>query len=492
MVYKAYDLSDRLCDTYSRISDDPLDTLRGVTRQRADGAEAVAHFGGTLGVEHVENDTSAYRKRRVRVTDTSGNEYDAWRVIRPLWSEALHRLRTGLADALVVYDLDRLARDPRDLEDAIEVVEHYGKTILSATASEIDLTTESGRMAARMLVVMANKSSADTSRRVKRAALETAMSGKPVGWRTFGWQSNKIDLDPTESAIALAAVDAILSRERAVGTIANDWNQAGVLTVQGRQWKQNTLRQYLLNPRLAGFRTYRDELLTDEAGAPVMGTWTPLLDVPTWERLRATLTSRPDARGRIPRKTSRQFLLTAILRCGVCGGPMYGNRQGDRHYYRCIEHRSGERKHTNSIAGQQVDRMITRLVLAKASAIRGQVPEQPFAGEEELADLERMIGELMDAYNAGQISGPRVFPQVGQHEKRIAELSRERDVWLAGRGPDLRDQDVEAKWNAPDTTLAWKRAVVEKAFSAILVKPRTSQGGNRFEAERIDPVPRQI
>lgn len=176
-----------ILDSYSRISDDPNDLRRGVSNQRADNRDAIAARGASLGVEHEENDTSAYRKRKVKVTDASGNEYWGYRVIRPVWHQALQRLREGEADGLVVYDLDRLARDPRDLEDAIEVVEHYGKTIVSATASEIDLTTESGVLAARLAVMIANKSSADTARRVSRAHLEKARKGEPVGpRRPFG------------------------------------------------------------------------------------------------------------------------------------------------------------------------------------------------------------------------------------------------------------------------------------------------------------------
>src|SRR4051794_10608359 len=120
-----------ILDTYSRISEDPNDLRRGVTRQAADTREVVEARGATLGVEQVENDTSAFKKRKVQVTDASGYSYAGYRVIRPVWHAALQRLREGKADGLVVYDLDRLARDPRDLEDAIEVVEHYGKVIYS-------------------------------------------------------------------------------------------------------------------------------------------------------------------------------------------------------------------------------------------------------------------------------------------------------------------------------------------------------------------------
>jgi site-specific DNA recombinase len=52
-----------------------------------------------------ENDTSAYKKRRVVLPDGTV----VWRVIRPVWQRMLADLRTGVIQAAWVADLDRLA-----------------------------------------------------------------------------------------------------------------------------------------------------------------------------------------------------------------------------------------------------------------------------------------------------------------------------------------------------------------------------------------------
>ena len=36
---------------------------------------------------------------------------------------------------MIVYDIDRLTRDPRHLEDAIETVEHYHRPIIDITGA---------------------------------------------------------------------------------------------------------------------------------------------------------------------------------------------------------------------------------------------------------------------------------------------------------------------------------------------------------------------
>lgn len=228
--------------TYSRISDDPLDMQRGVTRQQADTRTAVESRGAEVSKEYIENDTSAYRKKRIRRTDDQGNRYFVYRTVRPVWQAALADLRAGIIDGLMVWDLDRLARDPRDLEDAIEVVEHHGKRIESETGT-IDLTTDAGRAMARVLMAMNNKSSADTGRRVARAALEAAHRGTSAGKCTFGWDEDKTRVRPVESVLVRAAVADVIRGAKNFGTIASEWNEAGALTANyGTAWTTGTLR----------------------------------------------------------------------------------------------------------------------------------------------------------------------------------------------------------------------------------------------------------
>ena len=77
---------------------------------------------------------------------------------------------------MIAYDLDRAVRDPRDLEDLIDAKVLGGFTVRSVTGS-LRLDTDSDVAMARVLVAMANKSSADTARRVARAAKQQAIEG---------------------------------------------------------------------------------------------------------------------------------------------------------------------------------------------------------------------------------------------------------------------------------------------------------------------------
>ena len=170
---------------YVRISDDPEGLEKGVDRQEAD-CRAFAESHGYV-VERVfrENDTSAFKQRTI--TLASGERVR--RVIRPQFRAMLKHLDADEAQVMIAYDLDRAVRDPRDLEDLIDAKVLGGFTVRSVTGS-LRLDTDSDVAMARVLVAMANKSSADTARRVARAAKQQAIEGAWHGGRVpFGYRT---------------------------------------------------------------------------------------------------------------------------------------------------------------------------------------------------------------------------------------------------------------------------------------------------------------
>lgn len=491
-------MTTRTWGGYARISEDPNDLRTGVGRQVEDIADGITKLGGTPPAPesehlHVENDTSAYKKRRVTITDHYGETRDAWRVVRPKWAAALRALRARQITALMVYDLDRLARDPYDLEDAIEVVERYGALIVSATASDIDLTTDHGRMAARLHILMANKSSADTARRVARAHLAAARDGKPVGGnRPFGFQADKTTHDPVEAELIRQAAATLL----AGGTlrqITDAWQSAGVSTVRGKPWRAQTVRQTLKGPRLAGWRVHQGKVAVDKQGEPVRlrdaagELVAPILDQGTFDAVQAIL-SRPDDRKRVPQRGARHYMLTGLIRCGVCNGPMYGNAYGQhqgepRYYYVCQG--ASDDKHAVSISGHGTDAAIEQLVLARLASEDFDTPPPEFTGAERLEVVKRKIREYADQFNRDEISGAVYFPEVSRLEAERDELVDQRDrLMVATLGPRLAQLTPEA-WAGFDT--GEKRAHLELMLDAVLIRP-AKQRQNRLDIGRIVPV----
>src|SRR6185437_3880522 len=85
---------------YARISSDREGDGLGVARQLQDCEQLAAAKGWTIAERYVDDDVSAY----------SGKP-------RPAYVRMLDDVRTGAIDAVVVYHLDRLHRQPKELEE---------------------------------------------------------------------------------------------------------------------------------------------------------------------------------------------------------------------------------------------------------------------------------------------------------------------------------------------------------------------------------------
>ena len=122
-------------------------------------------------------------------------------VLRPQFRRLLADLASGAVDGVIFYDLDRLVRRPRDLEDLIDIVEYVKRPVLGATGGHMNLINDSDRHMARIMCVMALKSSEDTSRRVARMHLACAQDGKIQDCIAYGWIRTGTDKStPTNSS----------------------------------------------------------------------------------------------------------------------------------------------------------------------------------------------------------------------------------------------------------------------------------------------------
>src|SRR3954468_24036692 len=87
-----------------RISDDRAGEAAGVGRQEADARTLASRLGWEVGEVFVENDTSAFKRRKVLLPDGA----TAMRVERPEFRRLLAALSDGEADGLIAYHLDRV------------------------------------------------------------------------------------------------------------------------------------------------------------------------------------------------------------------------------------------------------------------------------------------------------------------------------------------------------------------------------------------------
>lgn len=299
---------------YVRISDDREGQAAGVGRQEADSRALAERLGWQVADVVIENDTSAFKRRRVR----RPNGRTELRVMRPGFQRMLELLDSGAADGLIAYDLDRTARDPRDLEDLIDIVEQRTPRLpVMSVSGSLRLDNDADVTMARVMVAVANKSSRDTQRRVARKHQEIAESGRYAGGgnRRYGYEKDGTTIREDEAAAIREAVDRLLAGESA-NSIARDFDSRGIKPVKAERWAGRSLIGILGSARIAGLRVYQGEVLTK-------ATWPAIIDEETRDRVLAQLELNSRGLG----KPVLRYWANKLLFCGRCGEPLYGAQQ---------------------------------------------------------------------------------------------------------------------------------------------------------------------
>jgi site-specific DNA recombinase len=433
-----------------------------------------------LGVGRQQDDTQALTKiRGWKLADSyTDNELSAYKrnVTRPDFERMLSDLESGAIQGIVVYDLDRLARQPADLERIIEIYDR--KPLVFATVQgDIDLSTPDGRTMARVLVAFANKASMDTARRVARKKLEKATDGVGFSnYRPFGWNEDRLTLNEPEAQILRQAAADVLSGT-GLFIICDRLNKRGIRTVRGNIWKSHAMRRVLSAPRIAGFAVYQGELLTDSSGKPIRGKWEPILDEATWRAVCEILSHRRNQKQR-----GETGLLTNIARCGKCGLGLHIARKTRVTLYVCRSSDSGGCSGVG-INAPKLEAQVTALLFAYLKD-REATDEQPaWPGQARLDEVSTKIGELMEQYRTG-LDGKIVFPMVRQLEAERDELEAEQTKFTKTRA--RRNVTIDGEWD--DLDLYAKRAVISSVIEAVVVKP-VGRGVNRYNPDRVDVIP---
>jgi len=284
---------------YARISHDPSGERMGVQRQEADCLEEADRRGWSVARVYVDDDLSAFNPRKAR----------------PEYQRLLNDIRLGLRDGVMIWRLDRLHRQPRELEEFIVLCDK-NQVALATVTGDVDLSSSQGRLLARAWGAFAAHECDVRIERQERANLERARNGIMGGrQRPYGYEDDGRTVIQAEAAVIKEAAARLL-RGESLRSICADLNRRRIPTARRTLWQGAALSRMLSNPRLAAWSTYRGEVVGN-------GTWKAILTRRQSDRLRAAFADRVRVTRDGPR---RCFLLTGVLRCGRCGGHMKGGR----------------------------------------------------------------------------------------------------------------------------------------------------------------------
>jgi DNA invertase Pin-like site-specific DNA recombinase len=488
---------------YRRISDDREGREAGVTRQTEDMDDLVARRPELDVHPHVFSD----------------NDLSATKDYRPEFERLLKMVANDELDAVLCWTSNRFLRNRRDRMRVIELFKAHNVRLIPVRGNEMDFTSADGRMMADLIFSIDAGEVERTGERVSRAARQRAEQGRHHGGkRAFGYGPiiatdhngrpvRDFHAEVPEEADVIRAIAADVLAGVPLGTIARRLDAAGVATVtkahregcahnvKGRRarvdcpcpyrsWHPTTLKEMMVNPRLIGMRGYQVRSTRRSTGTvAVMGAaqWSAILDVDTWEQVRAILT---DAKRRTNTDAERvRRLLAGFVFCASCGNRMTGSGSSGTRLY--CQRRDGK-------CGTPVRIGEPFLIGLVRDAVRDRLDEEELQPVEtrdpvatELAALAVRKKALADRWASGKIKDDAyadahaaITGQIRDAEARLHTSARRRAT-LPVRGAAGWDE-LERK-----NDLAARRAVLTLMVDGVIVGGNGAVEGDDVNRVRV-------
>lgn len=442
---------------YARQSLDRTGEGAAIERQTEDCRRLAEQRGWTVTETIVDNDMSA----------STGKA-------RPGYERLLQAMRAGSLDVICVWHVDRLTRRLVDLEEVIALCERTGVRLATVTG-DLDLSTDTGRMLARILASVARGEVERKGARQRRANEQRAAAGH------MGWTRRPFGYDRTDGAVIVVEQEARALQDAAelvvngatLAAAVRMLDGRGLTTTAGKLWNVTSVRRALLNPRYAGRVTHRGADVGD-------GDWPVILPADTQERLAERLR---DVQRRVQQGTEPKFLLSGLARCGRCGAVMFASPFGKKgrrwQVYRC---RSCYLARRQDLVDEVVEGVvIARLSRPDAASLLLEDEDVP-ALRASAAELRGRRDDLAGLLADGLLSATAVRTRSQELTGRIRELE-DRISRALGESPVLvltAAADVAAAWDG--MPLRERKQVVDLLMT-ITILPAGK--GQRFDPDQV-------
>jgi site-specific DNA recombinase len=414
------------------------------------------------------------------VTEPGRSAFKASRKARPGFKDAMRHITTGAADTLVVWKIDRAARNTLDLLQLVEDIDDHGAKFVSVTES-FDTTTGMGQAMLTIVAALAQLESAQKSERATEWHRHRRINGAaPAGPAALGYtkpRPNELAPDPKVAPLVAEAASSIAGGASVLSAVK-------VLNAAGVKITHRGLTTALRSPTLVGMVAVSDGVLPRRGGARVLddvelvpGGWEPILERDVWEQVRAVL----DTPGRQSNTgNALRWPLVPIVRCH-CGSRMrhhvdkYRTKSGVRELGRllCLDQSC-----LNGIAYDGVEDAVTAAVLDLLDDDTWQTIRAKSGGQAvDIAEVEAKLTRLWEMVLDGAIE-----PE--EYAEAKARWAGE-TVVTTTPAADLPDvDDLRAAW--PDFTPQEREIVLRAAIQHLVIRPATRRGGRGVDLERVD------
>lgn len=456
---------------YARISQDRSGEGLGVQRQLKDCRAEAERRGWHVAEEYVDDDVSAY----------SGKA-------RPAYRRMLDHIRSQERDAVIVWHLDRLHRRPIELEEFVQACAIGRVTDVVTLYGDVNLASGDGLLMARLLSAVAASESDAKSRRTRRKMQELAEAGLPHsgGVRPFGFNADRMTHNATEAEAIREVVARFIAGESIVSLVKwLDENQ--IRTVTGKPWRSPTLRNILKSPRNAGLSEYRGQVVGPAA-------WPPIITAEQHARAVAIL----DDPSRRTNRSARRYLLSGLLRCGLCDGKLWSmsRHEYDARRYLCRSGPDFGGCGKITVTAPPLEHLISQAVLMRldspelTAALDGRrrADATSAALSEEIASDEAQLAELSSLWARKSITTNEWTVARKSIESRL-QANRRRQASMTGTsvldGHVGNSTALHSQWD--NLNLNRQRAIVAAVLDHAVIHPATKRGGQTLDPSRVEP-----
>ena len=383
-------------------------------------------------------------------------------------------------DLVIVWKLDRFARNRYDSANYKAVLKRNGVKVMSATES-ISEGSE-GILLESVLEGMAEYYSADLSEKVIRGHTENALKCKynggtlPVGYTTDKEQNYHID--PVTAPFVLEAFQNY-DEGMTMSEIAAILNQHEVKNTRGGRMSIDNVARLLKNRRYTGEYIYRDIVVPD--GIPA------IVPKDLFDRVQEKIAKNKKAPAR--HKAEDDYILTTKLFCGECKSLMVGESGTSAtkqvyHYYKCVSAKKHTGCHMKPIRKAWIedlvihhvkealhdDKLIEDIVQMFLEFQQKENTVLPYL-ERELAEAEKAINNMLNAIEQGIIT-PMTKKRLDALEEKHRDIETE-IIKEKMKRPQLSAQQIrfwfERMREYDITALEQRKRLIDTFVNAIFI-----------------------
>ena len=270
---------------------------------------------------------------------------------RPAFQKLLEAVTEDEIDVLLVWKLDRLARN-MEISSALDSHLRKNGVRIVSLHEPVDESAQ-GKLAARMFESFAEFYSNNLSQDIRRGKREVARRGyfphsrAPVGYvraPAKDGQAERFKLEPDpQYGPVITRIFQLYASGYTVPQITQSLCDDGETTPSGRKWTKKRLYDILRNAMYCGDivvgKYYLDpsgKILPGDDPVTIQDCHEPLVPRSVFERVQHILSERSSDASRSWDGAS-PYLLTGLVYCSLCGAPLVGTsaKSGRYRYYTC-------------------------------------------------------------------------------------------------------------------------------------------------------------